>query len=191
MGGADDDEDEDDDGLTPPPVIGSAYGSLVMLLFTNSFLTMAPAILGMAVERPVFVRERSTHTYYGLAYFAAKLVSEVVVTIVLAVVLLVITWWAVQWNGSFGVVLADLFMTMLVNVSIGQFLAAALPQAVAMGVFPLVLVWVLLGGTPERRRRRLTTLAQAAAVLAGHLRAHLAAAGLGWCVSFVCAAPRD
>lgn len=84
-----------------PSDFQSHFGGITMVAISSMFGTSQPVMLNFPFERPMFLREYSTGTYTGIAYFISKVTIELPLNFVQTVVAFALVYNLMDLQGSF------------------------------------------------------------------------------------------
>merc|ERR1719191_1281256 len=99
----------------------------------------APFVPSIALDRPIFYRDRADGYYGSAAYVLAKLVEDAVAMLGAAVVYSLIVFYGCELQGSFGVFFGVRFLASMVGVALAYWSAAVSPDmASACALLPAV-----------------------------------------------------
>ena len=96
-----------------PINLQSQFGVVVMVALLSLFGTGQPALISFPEERPVFIREYSTHHYSVLGYFLSRMVNELLLTAIQTFLQCVIVFYMTGLHSRFS-------YFFLVNYAIGM-----------------------------------------------------------------------
>jgi len=134
--------------------VQSQFGGLLMVLFMSMFATAMPSLLAFPEERPVFLREYSTHHYSVVSYFVTRLTVEAFITALQVLVMIVITYYLIAFEGSFGIFYATAYTLAMGSTALGVTVGCAVENPhIATEFLPVLFVpQMLLAGffvTPD------------------------------------------
>lgn len=133
------------DQSNPSYFLATHFASFVFTMFSTSFGTTVPTVMFLYESKPVFVRERAVNSFGTPPAVLARLIPQLVVNFIVAIITVLILYWAVEWNGSFILIVVAYYLLMLSCVSWAYLLAFTVNNvAIAVGLVALVLVPQLL-----------------------------------------------
>lgn len=116
-------------------------GALSMIMISSMMLSATPTMLNFPEQRPVFLREYSTGTYGAAAYFLSKLCSEAPLTFMQVLLTLVMTYFMMDLQGSFILLVLAAYGLGMVSNSMAVMLGCSVKEAKhANELQPLVFV---------------------------------------------------
>lgn len=81
-----------------------------------------PVLLSFPSERPLFLREHSTGTYLGTAYFISKAALELPMTLSTTLIQFILCYFLIGMQGNFGIIVAANFGLAAASCSVAVFL---------------------------------------------------------------------
>lgn len=118
-----------------------------ILFFIAAFLVfMSISVIPMFIQdRSVFTRERANGWYHVGAYVLANTVCSIPGIFVIALFSSLIIFWSINLHGSFGVFLADLFVSLFVAESLMLVISACVPiyiigMALGAGIYGMFML---------------------------------------------------
>mmetsp|Transcript_3119 Transcript_3119/g.4381 ORF Transcript_3119/g.4381 Transcript_3119/m.4381 type:complete len:494 (+) Transcript_3119:544-2025(+) len=97
-------------------------GAISMLMILGLFGSAQSVMLNFPFERPMFLREFSTGTYGGLAYFVSKTAIEVPMTFLQTIVLYIISYFMMSLQGNYILLVLATFGLSMVSNSLAMIL---------------------------------------------------------------------
>lgn len=79
----------------------SHFGALTQIMISTMVTTANPLLLAFAFERPIFLREYSSHMYSSVAYFLSKTLVEIPVTFMTVTEMWIIAYFLMDFQGNF------------------------------------------------------------------------------------------
>ena len=98
------------------------YGAISLVTISSMFGASQPVLLSFPFERPLFLREYSTGTYSGIAYFLSKTSLELPLTFVTTLIQFILCYFLIDMQGSFGIIVGANFGLAAASCSVAVFL---------------------------------------------------------------------
>lgn len=123
----------------------SHFGALTNIFISALFGASQPPLLTFPLERVVFLREYSTHTYSSSPYFFSKLMVEIPLYFVGACLIIAIVYNMESMQGSWIILILEIFLLQVVSASYAFLIGAAVNNVKqAQELAPLIFVPQLL-----------------------------------------------
>ena len=98
------------------------FGAISLVTISSMFGSAQPVLLSFPSARPVFLREYSTGTYSAVAYFLSKTALELPLTFATTLVGFLLTYFLINMQGNFGILVAANFGLAAASCSVAVFL---------------------------------------------------------------------
>ena len=117
------------------------FGSIANLAISAMFSAVQPIILTFPIERPVFLREYSSGLYGAIPYVLSKTIIEMSLNLFFTIVMLLLTFWSIDFNGNFFMLVVIFWLQSTVGSSLALLLGSVSSNVQsAVQMTPLLLV---------------------------------------------------
>jgi len=129
-----------------PQAIQSVSGVLFMITALCGY-GAAAVVPTLVLDRPLFYREINDGCYGSLSYFAYKIVSEGFITIWTSLLFILVVYWAVGFQGNFGMMVLIYYCTSMISIALAYAIACIAPNLdVATAMLPTYVTIAMFGG---------------------------------------------
>lgn len=119
-------------------------GAVLFMWCSMPAFGAASYVPALALEKPLYVRERNDGLYRPITYLLAKLFDELFITLIASVVFSVCVWYLIQLQGSFILFWLVYLLTLSIGIMIAYFIAIISPNMdVANAALPAYVVTLL------------------------------------------------
>lgn len=117
------------------------FGSIANMAMSAMFSAVQPIILTFPIERPVFLREYSSGLYSIIPYVISKTLMEMTLNFIFTFLMMFITYWIIDLNGNFFILVLIFWLQGIVGSSLALFLGSISSNVkTAVQMTPLLLV---------------------------------------------------
>jgi len=131
---------------TDPQSIQSICGVLFMVTALCGY-GAAAVVPSLVLDRPLFYREINDGCYGELSYYAFKMLEEGFLCIWTSLLFILIVYWAVGFQGNFGVMVLIYYLTTMISISLAYAIATIAPNLdAASAMLPTYVTTAMFGG---------------------------------------------